>query len=217
MWYDLFEGTVPDQNFWSVDFIPALNTARFATYGRGIWDFVSGFEPEAQMMANDSSICSGNTLDFFDQSAGDATSWEWVFEGGQPEISTEKNPGGIYYELPGSYEVKLKVSNYFGLDSITNSNFIAVYETPAQPEIPVGPDSLYMNPEDTEFYTNSVPGAESYLWTLVPEDAGEILVMDTACLVDWSETFLGDAELNVVAIVVTHINRIYRIATSTNK
>jgi len=151
-------------------------------------------------MASDSSICSGNTVNFFDQSAGEATSWEWYFEGGQPEISTEKNPTGIYYDLPGSYEVKLKVSNYFGLDSITNSNFIAVSEAPAQPEIPVGPDSLYMNPEDTEFYTNSVPGAESYLWSLVPENAGQILVVDTTCLVDWSETFIGDAELSVLGI-----------------
>ena len=32
--------SAPDQTYWSVDFIPEINTARFGTYGRGIWDFV---------------------------------------------------------------------------------------------------------------------------------------------------------------------------------
>ena len=32
--------SAPDQTYWSVDFIPEINTARFATYGRGIWDFI---------------------------------------------------------------------------------------------------------------------------------------------------------------------------------
>ena len=31
---------VLDQTYWSVDYIPEINTARFGTYGRGIWDFV---------------------------------------------------------------------------------------------------------------------------------------------------------------------------------
>lgn len=38
-WYDLAGGTAPEQTYWSVDYVPALRTARFGTYGRGIWDF----------------------------------------------------------------------------------------------------------------------------------------------------------------------------------
>lgn len=38
-WEDIVGIYAPDQIYWSVDFVPALNTARFATYGRGIWDF----------------------------------------------------------------------------------------------------------------------------------------------------------------------------------
>ena len=30
----------PDQTYWTVDYIPEINTARFGTYGRGIWDFI---------------------------------------------------------------------------------------------------------------------------------------------------------------------------------
>jgi len=39
-WFLLSGISAPDQTYWSVDYIPEINTARFATYGRGIWDFV---------------------------------------------------------------------------------------------------------------------------------------------------------------------------------
>ena len=32
--------SAPDQTYWSVEYIDEINTARFGTYGRGIWDFV---------------------------------------------------------------------------------------------------------------------------------------------------------------------------------
>jgi len=38
-WFDLSGVGAPQQTYWSVDYIPALRTARFGTYGRGIWDF----------------------------------------------------------------------------------------------------------------------------------------------------------------------------------
>ncbi len=38
-WYDLGQGVAPDQTYWTVDYSPATKIVRFATYGRGIWDF----------------------------------------------------------------------------------------------------------------------------------------------------------------------------------
>ena len=146
MWYDLFEGTVPDQTYWSVDFIPSLNTARFGTYGRGIWDFVSGFEPEASIASNDTIICIANTVDFSDMSEGEPTSWEWHFEGGEPSVSYQKNPVGIYYSESGTYDVGLKVGNYFGTDSITYTNFIVVLLNVGVGQLAVSSMSIYPNP-----------------------------------------------------------------------
>ena len=39
-WEDImgFEG--PDQTYWTVEYVPEIYTARFGTYGRGIWDFI---------------------------------------------------------------------------------------------------------------------------------------------------------------------------------
>ena len=39
-WFLLSGVVAPDQTYWTVDYIPEINTARFGTYGRGIWDFI---------------------------------------------------------------------------------------------------------------------------------------------------------------------------------
>ena len=39
-WFLLTGLSAPDQTYWTVDYIPGINTARFGTYGRGIWDFI---------------------------------------------------------------------------------------------------------------------------------------------------------------------------------
>ncbi len=38
-WYDMLGNCAPIQTYWSVEFVEELNTVRFGTYGRGIWDF----------------------------------------------------------------------------------------------------------------------------------------------------------------------------------
>ncbi|MBN2037216.1 MAG: hypothetical protein JW768_10775, partial [Chitinispirillaceae bacterium] len=39
LWEHIGGVTAPDQNYVCVDYVPAIRTARFGTYGRGIWDF----------------------------------------------------------------------------------------------------------------------------------------------------------------------------------
>ena len=39
-WLLLSGVTAPDQTYWSCEYIPEIQTVRFGTYGRGIWDFV---------------------------------------------------------------------------------------------------------------------------------------------------------------------------------
>jgi photosystem II stability/assembly factor-like uncharacterized protein len=38
-WYDMAGEVAPTQSYWSVEYVQATQTARFGTYGRGIWDF----------------------------------------------------------------------------------------------------------------------------------------------------------------------------------
>lgn len=38
-WHELSGVGTPNQTYWSVEYLPETQTARFGTYGRGIWDF----------------------------------------------------------------------------------------------------------------------------------------------------------------------------------
>ncbi len=64
------------------------------------------------------------TVDYFDQSSYQPTSWQWTFEGGTPETSTSQNPTGIQYTLPGIYSVQLIATNSFGVDTIVRTKYV---------------------------------------------------------------------------------------------
>jgi PKD repeat protein len=89
--------------------------------------------PTADFSASTTQVCAGSTVDFFDQSVGSPSSWEWTFFGADPETSTDQNPTGIVYDTPGFYDVKLVATNSVGSDSITQTSFIEVLTLPASP------------------------------------------------------------------------------------
>lgn len=65
----------------------------------------------ADFTADQTEITPGETIQFTDTSYGeDIISWEWFFEGGEPENSTEQNPVVTYHQT-GSYDVSLMVTN----------------------------------------------------------------------------------------------------------
>lgn len=76
--------------------------------------------PTAGFVIEDSTICAGECVVFGNTSVG-ATSWQWTFENGTPLSSTNQNPGPVCFNVAGTQEVKLIVSNSYGVDSIFNT------------------------------------------------------------------------------------------------
>ena len=86
---------------------------------------VSG-TPIAHFRSSKMIINYGQSINFFDESGGIPTSWQWTFEGGNPVTSNQQNPV-IMYPNGGYYSVKLKVANSYGTDSMTYENYIKVF------------------------------------------------------------------------------------------
>ncbi len=103
---------------------------RASTYGRGLWgsDMYHAL-PQADFTTDHTTIPIGCPVSFRDLSSGVPTYFSWTFQGATPGTSNQKNPAGITYSTPGTYEVKLKVWNEFGADSITKTNYITVSST----------------------------------------------------------------------------------------
>lgn len=87
-------------------------------------------KPTVAFVASPTSICAGTPANFTDQSTVNscdplATKWQWSFPGGTPSSSTLQNPGGIVYNTPGTYNVKLVVTTCLA-DSLIQNAYITV-------------------------------------------------------------------------------------------
>jgi PKD repeat protein len=81
--------------------------------------------PVADFTENKAVINIGESVSFSDLTSSNPTSWNWIFEGGSPVSSAEKNPT-TQYNTPGTYDVWLMVSNINGTDTLIRENMITV-------------------------------------------------------------------------------------------
>jgi len=81
--------------------------------------------PVAEFSSDVEDGCPVLVVHFTNQSAGNPTSFNWTFEGGNPNTSTAANPT-VTYSTPGSWDVSLTVSNTSGNNTVTYDNFINV-------------------------------------------------------------------------------------------
>ena len=88
---------------------------------------------KADFSADKSSICTGNTIQFSDESYNEVNGWAWTFTGGTPNSSTDQNPV-ITYNTPGLYPVTLTATDGSSNDGETKTNYIRVL--PASSSLP---------------------------------------------------------------------------------
>ncbi len=90
-------------------------------------DYITVYEPPgADFAASPTAGLAPLTVTFTDATTGTATSWEWDFDNNSVVDSTAQNPTYIYNN-PGTYTVKLTVDGPGGTDTVTKTDYIAVY------------------------------------------------------------------------------------------
>lgn len=65
------------------------------------------------------------SVSFTDLSTNGPTAWSWIFDGGSPATSTQRNPV-VSYHTPGSFDVTLTVTNIGGSDTEYKGGYITV-------------------------------------------------------------------------------------------
>lgn len=157
----------------------------------------------ASFTASAVEVCEGTEVQFTDQSNGEVTSWDWVFEGGDPATSTNQNPI-VTYAATGEYDVELTVSD--GNTSVTTSiaNYMQVDYDPEVPDMPSGPSNFSTDTMNITYYETWAPNANEYIWELIPDDVGVIVPGDSInqIKVYWSSDPDYSAELKVKAVNV---------------
>jgi len=103
----------------------------------------------ASFTVDTDDICDGGTVNYTSTST-EATSWNWVFEGGDPATSTEENPT-VTYATAGEYDVTFTVSD--GTNEVTSTllNYITVHNCTGIETVENASVKLYPNPNNGEF------------------------------------------------------------------
>ena len=89
--------------------------------------------PVTAFIANKTTICIGQSINFTDQTTGSPTSWSWSFPGAATTTSTTQNPQNIVYNTAGVYNVTLTATNTGGSTPLTKTNYITVLGTTPLP------------------------------------------------------------------------------------
>ncbi|MCX6295530.1 MAG: PKD domain-containing protein, partial [Bacteroidetes bacterium] len=160
------------------------NKLRAASFGRGLWQTTIhdplSLKPFANFAGDTLSGCPGFNVQFSDSTTNSPIVWNWTFPGGTPSTSSLQDPI-ISYNLPGVYNnVKLIVTNAFGVDSVTKYSYIAVS--------PQAKPTITLNKNDTICQGQSVILASStgnsYSWfpTLQTLSSISVAVSSSHCV-----------------------------------
>ncbi|MES2514223.1 MAG: T9SS type A sorting domain-containing protein [Bacteroidota bacterium] len=155
---------------------------RYACFGRAMWESSFGNLRilNANLTANETNPCQGNSVQFFDISAGNPTSWNWAFAGGTPATSTLQNPV-VTYNTSGIYSATLSASD----GTLTS----------------VGTKTAYINVKQP----NNLPLAEGFLSTAYPPANWE-LVDDATDNITWERVTTAGAQNSPTCIKFDNYN-----------
>ncbi len=131
--------------------------------------------PVANFSATQTTLTKNCTTDFTDLSVCDVDSWEWTFEGGNPETSNEQFPQGIGYTNEGSFDVSLTVGNEWGENTITLPNYVTVSST-ALPQVNFSAsDTLVCTGSVITFNDQTSVCPSSWKWDITPNTGFEFV------------------------------------------
>ena len=142
--------------------LKASNESGSDTYTKTALIAVKSLQVVAEFSASATQVVAGETVNFSDMSLNGVTTREWVFEGGSPATSNQANPA-VTYQLPGTYDVQLKVSNADGSDIITKAGYIQV--SPKAPVASFVASATEIFAGEKVNFTNRSENAQSYVWT----------------------------------------------------
>ena len=101
--------------------------------------------PVPDFSSTNQNLCVGDCIDYTDLSSGTVQTYIWTFQGGTPVNSNVQNPTNVCYNVAGSFNTTLTVTNGACTNSNTHVGYINVNQ-PAAPVISISGDTLLSTP-----------------------------------------------------------------------
>jgi PKD repeat protein len=158
------------------------------TVGLGLPDFLASYFPSnpvnpVNFSVDQPEVCQKFCVNFTDASAVAGVSWLWNFEGGSPPTSTVQDPQNVCYNLPGTYDVTLIVTEANGnSDTLTSPDYITVFATPPFPTITQNGYTLTSSLAATyqwKLNLDDIPGATNQSYDVLQTGYYTVFVTDS--------------------------------------
>jgi hypothetical protein len=153
-------------------------------------------------ISGDQTICEGEEATIEILLSGQSP-WMLMMEGAidPMEIETETYLINLMPEEAMSMTLESVVDGNGCFNTAEGSATIAVNYAPETPDAPTGITELDLNElTESTYDILPVPDAESYNWSLMPEEAGTLSADATAALVNWNTDFRGQATIKANAL-----------------
>jgi hypothetical protein len=155
---------------------------------------VGGTLPLAlQVIANPANICSGSSSQLVAIVGGGTGNYTFLWTSDPPGFtSTEQNPL-VSPLVTTTYTVEVND----GENTLSQQATVTVFDMPQQPAAPQGETSLCFGVYQTVYSTTGSTGSQSYVWQVLPVEAGIIEGDGLTATVTWAEAFTGQAIISV--------------------
>ncbi len=153
----------------------AADVIRAGTYGRGTWTSPTyHYQPIANFISlGETTIPQGGEVAFADRSGGIPTSFQWTFEGGEPAVSTQRNPVVTYPE-EGVFKVTLSVSNEEGADTKVIEDMVIVSSSILPAAGFYSDDRFGCSQQPVHLFDTSLYAPQSWQWSFTPYDVSYV-------------------------------------------
>jgi len=150
------------------------------------------------------NLCSGSSrlVYIVGSFTGPVKSFQWLTPSGVFVLNASStDPSSDTVRISSTFEANSGPITVIMAGSECGVATVNLSITPNPPPTGVnGTAQLCVNPLNQIYTVNSVPGATSYLFEIQPASAGTLSVNDTTVIIDWSDTFTGNATIRAKAV-----------------
>lgn len=132
-----------------------------------IYDLTVATSPTASFSFQSTGACAPQTVHFTNLSSTNSNNFQWIFDGGNPNVSTEASPT-ISYNIPGNFDVILIAENAVGADTFIINQAIEIGGPPTV-DFDVTVNNLTVN-----FVNLSLNASGGFLWSFGDGDTSTL-------------------------------------------
>lgn len=159
---------------------------------------------QASTPSGPTNVCQNSSANssYSTATVANANNYQWtITPASAGTISSNANNAVItwassYY---GAVDIQVQASNLCGNGIISSALTASISSVPDSSSVPVGPNTLCVNPNNTSYTCSNITNATAYQWSISPSNAGTISNSGINATVDWNDTYTGNATLSVIA------------------